>query len=105
MLRGDKLIEVSAKVVEEVRLPPKKHGYEPVIQMLEVVNDRGLGLDKQLLRFYYLKKTKEGRKFPPRTVGLWFEEGIIEDFRKAIKAENAQGISRLLGKFLAGKLR
>jgi len=33
-------------------------------------------------------------------VGLWFEEGIVDDFREAIAAENAEGIGRLfLGEF------
>lgn len=62
--------------------------------MLEVVDGRGLGLDKQLLRSYYLKRSKKGRRFPPRTVGLWLEEGIIDDLREAIVRENAEGIRR-----------
>lgn len=48
--------------------------------MLEVIDDRGLGLDKQLLTFYYLKRSKKGRRFPPRTVGLWFGENVMDDF-------------------------
>jgi len=47
--------------------------------MLEVTDDHGLGFDKQLLRSYYLKRSKKGRRFPPRTVGPWFEEGVIEN--------------------------
>lgn len=34
--------------------------------------------DKQLLRSYRLKRSKQGRRFPPRTVGLWFQEGVME---------------------------
>ncbi|MFQ6107778.1 MAG: hypothetical protein ACE5QF_09400 [Thermoplasmata archaeon] len=42
---------------------------------------------------------KQGRKFPPRTMGLWFMESVIDDFREAIAAENAKGIRRLLSRF------
>lgn len=54
---------------------------------LKVIDDRGLDLDKQLLRSYYLKKSKKGRRFPPRTVGLWFET-IIDNFREAVEMKN-----------------
>lgn len=64
--------------------------------MLEVVEDRGLGLDNHLLRSCYLKRSEKGRRFPPRTVGLWFEEEIIDYFKEAIGAENAEGIRKLL---------
>ncbi len=39
VLRGKKLIEVSARVVEWIRLPPKEHGYEPVVRMIGVIED------------------------------------------------------------------
>ena len=41
----------------------------------------------RLSRSCYLTRPEQGRRFPPRTVGLWFEEGTIHDFREATAAE------------------
>ena len=51
------------------------HHFVSSTQELEVVDDQGRDLDKRLLRSYYLKRSKQGRRFPPRMVGVWFEEG------------------------------
>lgn len=40
-----------------------------------------------MLKSYYLKESKHGRKFLSTTVGVRFEEGVIDELRKATKQD------------------
>ncbi|MFQ6060529.1 MAG: hypothetical protein ACE5KV_04410 [Thermoplasmata archaeon] len=48
-------------------------------------------------RFWRKENPREvqGGQFPPRTVGLWFEEGVIDEFSETIETADAMRFREL----------